>query len=67
MLLGAMYIGCLMSNWAVISTTTTLKLQVDKSVVSVWLKAVSGWVVVVLYIWTVIAPSILKGRDFGHD
>lgn len=67
MLLGSMYIGCLMSNWAVISTATTLKLQVDKSVVSVWLKAASGWVVLLLYIWTVIAPSILKGRDFGYD
>lgn len=69
MMLGAMYIGSLMSNWAVIDSldTTVSSLKVDCSVVSVWLKVASCWLVHLLYLWTLVAPWCLPNRDFGFD
>lgn len=84
MMLGAMYIGCLLTNWQVFSydgTSTTTshlamtisslatnapsKLVVDRSIVSMWLKLASSWVVILLYVWTLIAPLVLTNRDFS--
>ena len=71
MLLGAMYIGCLMSNWAVVDVDAIAIAgqgpAIDKSIVSVWLKAVSCWTVSILFVWTLVAPLILRNRDFGFD
>jgi hypothetical protein len=38
---------------------------VDSSVVSVWLKIVSSWITICLYVWTIIAPIVLPNRDWN--
>lgn len=84
MMLGSMYIGCLLTNWAIIDSSSILQtlspttsaittppvvqnsaLRVDNSIVSVWLKMGSSWAVILLFVWTLIAPMVLTGRDFG--
>ena len=41
------------------------KLQMDKGWISVWVKMASLWVCSALYTWTLIAPAILRNRDFS--
>ncbi len=67
MLLGSMYIGCLLTNWAFQTGDIGIPTHgVDKSMVAVYMKAASSWVVCLLYIWTLVAPIVLPNRDFGH-
>ncbi|EFA77480.1 TMS membrane protein [Heterostelium album PN500] len=64
--LGAMYIGMLLTNWATISGTSGSNgdLNVDSGMVSVWVKIVSGWLVHLLYLWTLVAPVLMPNREW---
>ncbi len=44
-----------------------LLLQVDKGWISVWVKIASQWVCVLLYFWTLLAPRILRNRNFTFN
>ncbi|EFJ41981.1 hypothetical protein VOLCADRAFT_77374 [Volvox carteri f. nagariensis] len=57
------YLAMLFTNWAVSQSTTAF--EIDKGWASTWVKVASGWVCALLYGWTVIAPAVLKDRDFG--
>lgn len=57
------YLAMLFTNWAVSSSTVAF--QIDQGWASTWVKIVSSWVCALLYSWTVIAPAVLKNRDFG--
>jgi len=62
--LGAMYVGELLTDWATVSTLTYSTMTVDFGWVSVWVKIVSSWLVIVIYCWTVVAPIILPDREW---
>jgi len=62
--LGSMYICMLLTNWMTISGTDNT-IYVDSGVASVWIKIVSGWVVLLLYLWTLIAPVLLPDREWA--
>jgi hypothetical protein len=32
---------------------------------SLWVKIVSSWICVILYIWTCVAPALFPDRDFA--
>jgi hypothetical protein len=57
------YLAMLFTNWAVSTSKTAFEL--DRGWASTWVKIVSSWVCALLYTWTVIAPALLKDRDFG--
>jgi len=63
-LLGAMYMSELISNWSVIKQDDNNNIAVDTGMVSVWMKIASGWVVMLLYIWTLIAPILFPDREW---
>ncbi|KAI9193625.1 serine incorporator/TMS membrane protein [Polychytrium aggregatum] len=63
--LGACYLAMLLTNWNSVNYTNKDEIAtVGKSMVSVWMKVISSWLVLLLYIWTLVAPMVLTDRDF---
>lgn len=67
--LGAMYICMLLTNWVTIGghadNASNDTIHVDKGMVSVWVKVVSGWITILLYGWTLAGPVLLPNRDWS--
>jgi len=60
-----MYVGMLLTSWSMIDGSNNASPVTDTSVVSVWVKVVSSWFTIALYIWTIVAPYILPNRDWS--
>ncbi|CAD7703329.1 unnamed protein product [Ostreobium quekettii] len=61
--LAAMYLAMLFTNWSLEETPEEWEL--GKGWQSAWVKIASQWLVVLLYIWTMIAPVLLPDREFS--
>ncbi|KAJ3142239.1 hypothetical protein HDU90_004512 [Geranomyces variabilis] len=61
--LASMYLAMLMTAWNYVDKTDEVSV-VGKSMGAVWVKIVSGWIVLALYGWTLFAPVLLPDR-FG--
>lgn len=57
------YIAMLFTNWAVSGSTAAFEL--DRGWASTWVKIASAWTCALLYGWSVVAPAVLRDRDFG--
>jgi len=68
--LGSMYLAMLMSDWQTVAATTTSNgvahITVDSGIGAVWVKIVSSWIAVGLYIWTLIGPVLFPDRDWSR-
>jgi len=66
--LGAMYVGELLTDWQMITSALTEggQVVVDFGWTAVWIKIVSSWIVLALYLWTVVAPMALPNREWGN-
>jgi hypothetical protein len=51
-----MYIAMLLTDWNTISSSDNLSLIVGQSWSSVWVKIITSWIAILLYLWTVVAP-----------
>jgi len=60
----------LMSDWQTVAATTTSNgvahITVDSGIGAVWVKIVSSWIAVGLYIWTLIGPVLFPDRDWSR-
>jgi len=68
-LLAAMYLGMVLTNWQSIRFGTGDGLPadtilVDQGTPAVWIKVISSWVTLLLFIWTMLAPVLLPNRKF---
>jgi len=63
--LASLYISMVLTDWMVIHDGTDANLMVGRGDTSLWVKVVSCWVCVLLYIWTLVAPVCLPDRDFS--
>jgi hypothetical protein len=65
--LGSMYICMLLTNWMTIAGTggDGVNVNVDKGMVSVWVKMASSWVTILLYTWTLVAPALFPDREWN--
>jgi len=65
--LGAMYIAMLMTDWQTVydpgQGTNTIP-NVDSGLAAVWVKVVSSWICVGLYLWTLVGPILFPDRDW---
>lgn len=65
--LAALYLSMVLTNWQTVSSDvkeTESMLSVDQGMASVWVKMVSSWLVLALYLWTVLAPIMFPNRKF---
>lgn len=62
LLLASLYIMMTLTNW--FSPTSDVK-HLNSNMASVWVKISSSWLCIILYVWTLIAPAVLSGRDFN--
>jgi len=51
-----MYIAMLLTDWNTIKSTSDFNLIVGQSWSSVWVKIITSWLAILLYLWTVVAP-----------
>ena len=61
-MLASAYVAMLFLGWSLQNTPG--KLVVDKGWVSCWFHMASQWLSYILYAWILIAPRLLRGRDF---
>jgi len=72
-LLASMYLGMVLTNWQSISFFTGQGLDdgtyyfIDQGMSAVWVKMVSSWVTLLLFIWTMIAPIVFPNRKFFDE
>jgi hypothetical protein len=65
MMLGAMYLSMLVTDWEVSGNGDATR---NGRAVSFWVKNTTIWVTMLIYLWTLLAPYYCcKDRDFGFD
>jgi len=62
--LGAFYIAMLMSDWKTVYEAGQDSAKVDSGLASVWVKVVTSWICIGIYVWTLIAPIVFPDREF---
>jgi hypothetical protein len=69
--LAAMYLAMVLTNWESVSiftgdpkTTADDKIQIGQGMASVWVKVISSWFTLILYVWSMLAPVCFPDRDF---
>jgi len=70
-LLASMYLGMVLTNWQSVSAVTGEEvgntILVDQGMAAVWVKVISSWLTLLLYLWTMIAPILFPNRQFFSD
>jgi len=66
---GAMYVAMLLTDWNVVSKNPidgpadpNQDVYIGRSEVAMWMRVVSSWVCMVLYIWSLWAPVLMPDR-----
>jgi hypothetical protein len=62
MVLGGLYMAMMLTNW---ESSTGHSASVQDGLVNMWVKVISEWVAAGIFLWTLIAPTVLPDRDFG--
>eukprot|EP01125_Pyxidicula_operculata_P000432 TRINITY_DN10464_c0_g1_i1.p1 TRINITY_DN10464_c0_g1~~TRINITY_DN10464_c0_g1_i1.p1 ORF type:complete len:452 (-),score=77.54 TRINITY_DN10464_c0_g1_i1:122-1477(-) len=65
--LATMYLAMVLTNWGLVTQQddeTKNSLSVDQGIAAVWVKVVSSWITIGLYIWSLLAPIIFPDRVF---
>ncbi|KAI6025300.1 serine incorporator/TMS membrane protein [Pisolithus microcarpus] len=66
--IGAMYVAMLLTDWNVVSqeqgNDSDQIVRIGQSHVAMWMRIVSSWVCMLLYIWSLLAPVLMPDR-FG--
>jgi len=60
--LATLYVMMTLTAW--FSPTADIT-QISSNMSAVWVKIVSSWMCIALYIWTIIGPCVLPDRDFS--
>jgi len=65
--IGAMYVAMLLTDWNVVKATSGQAhpdedVYIGRSEVAMWMRVVSSWVCMLLYMWSLLAPVLLPDR-----
>lgn len=68
--LGAMYVAMLLTDWNIVKKTAghteEQDVYIGRSEVAMWMRVVSGWICMLLYMWSLLAPALMPDR-FGDS
>lgn len=67
MTLASLYVTMVVSNWGADSLDASSQEFLNISETVMWVGSITGWITMALYTWTLIAPRVCSGRDFGVD
>eukprot|EP00158_Paraphelidium_tribonemae_P003862 Partr_v1_DN26419_c0_g1_i1_m24149 putative serine incorporator len=59
-----MYVAMLLTNWDSVQRASDETVIVGQSMTAVWIKIVTSWMTLLMYIWTIVAPILLPDREF---
>ncbi|KAH9949901.1 serine incorporator/TMS membrane protein [Amylocystis lapponica] len=65
--IGAMYVAMLLTDWNVVraakaTASPDQDVYIGRSEVAMWMRVVSSWVCMVLYMWSLLAPVLMPDR-----
>ncbi|KAH9885783.1 serine incorporator/TMS membrane protein [Cubamyces lactineus] len=64
--IGAMYVAMLLTDWNVVKPDSNPNHEQDvyigRSEVAMWMRVVSSWICMLLYIWSLLAPVLMPDR-----
>ena len=67
--IGAMYVAMLLTDWNVVRSGAASggpdkgsDVYIGRSVVAMWMRVVSSWACILLYIWSLVAPVLMPDR-----
>ncbi|GAB6019232.1 Membrane protein tms1 [Chamberlinius hualienensis] len=61
--LATLYVMMTLTNWY--KPNTARITEMSANIASVWVKIISSWLCLLIYTWTLVAPLILRDRDFS--
>jgi hypothetical protein len=61
----ALYLMEVLTEWSTFHDGAHADVKIGTGWASVWVQAVSSWLVMLLYFWTLVAPIVLPDRDFS--
>jgi FtsH-binding integral membrane protein len=61
MVTSTLYISMVVTNWGAATSST------NDAEGQMWVRIASQWVTIALYLWTLVAPAVLPGREFGPE
>lgn len=61
----SLHLTMVLTDYATISDGHDADIHVGQGMASVWVAAVSSWLVALLYLWSLVAPLCLPDRDFA--
>jgi len=65
--LASLYLTMVLTNWALPTGENEKNhydYNIDQGMTSTWVKVVSSWLTIIMYIWTLLAPIIFPEREF---
>ncbi|KAG8832560.1 hypothetical protein FRC17_001123 [Serendipita sp. 399] len=70
--MGAMYVAMLLTDWQIIKWSSDQNgpddggstIYIGRSDVAMWMRIISGWISILLYAWSLLAPVVMPDR-FG--
>jgi len=63
-MMASMYLGMVLTNWESGTDNTMDERVVDQGMIAVWVKIASGWVTLLMYGWSIVAPILFPNRQF---
>ncbi|RKP20934.1 TMS membrane protein/tumor differentially expressed protein, partial [Rozella allomycis CSF55] len=64
--LAAFYMAAVITDWGYPTLVEGNTFVIKNNYAPVWVKICMSWLTSLLYLWTLVAPLILKDRDFGY-
>jgi hypothetical protein len=64
--IASMYVAMLLTNWDSLKRADGV-VTVGQSWQAVWIKIVTSWLTILLYVWTLLAPVVMPDREWGFS